>query len=242
MKFEIIKSNIVNISADAIVLPANEMLKEGSGTSTAIFDAAGRKQLTAACKKIGKCEVGSAVPTLAFNLDAKYIIHAVLSRWIDGEHSEYDLLSSAYLSSLRIADVMGCSSIAFPLLASGNNGYDPKLAFQIAKDSIESYEGTNLKKIILVLFDTQITKYVKEQGYEVLEIPVDLKKEQRKQAKKDKNPKIIDAGKEVAQQLLDAGIKMAMDYLKDEKNRQEIIKAGIKIAKHTIKIMQMAMK
>ena len=152
MKFEIIKTNLVNISADAIVLPANTKLKEGSGTSAAIFEAAGRKHLTAACKKIGTCDVGSAVPTLAFNLDAKYIIHAVVSKWIDGEHGEYDLLSSAYLSSLRVADVMGCSSIAFPLLASGNNGYNPKLAFQIARDSIESFDGANLKIIILVLF------------------------------------------------------------------------------------------
>ena len=88
MKFDLVKTNIVNVSADAIVLPANEKLKEGSGTSTAIFEAAGRKQLTQACKKIGSCEVGSAVPTLAYNLNAKYIIHAVVPKWIDGNHDE----------------------------------------------------------------------------------------------------------------------------------------------------------
>ncbi len=31
MKFDLVKTNIVNVSADAIVLPANEKLKEGSG-------------------------------------------------------------------------------------------------------------------------------------------------------------------------------------------------------------------
>ena len=138
MKFDIVKTNIVNVHADAIVLPANTALKEGSGTSTAIFEAAGRKKLTQACKKIGSCEVGSAVPTLAFDLEAKYIIHAVVPKWIDGNHNEYDLLSSAYLSALKVADIMGCTSIAFPLLASGNNGYDLDLAFQIAKESINS--------------------------------------------------------------------------------------------------------
>ena len=83
MKFELVKTNIINIPADAIVLPANTLLKEGSGASAAIFEAAGRKKLTQACKKIGSCEVGSAVPTLAFNLDANYIIHAVVPKWID---------------------------------------------------------------------------------------------------------------------------------------------------------------
>ena len=43
MKFDLVKTNIINIHTDAIVLPANEMLKEGSGASTAIFEAAGRK-------------------------------------------------------------------------------------------------------------------------------------------------------------------------------------------------------
>ena len=33
MQFDVVKTNIINIVADAIVLPANENLKEGSGTS-----------------------------------------------------------------------------------------------------------------------------------------------------------------------------------------------------------------
>ena len=48
MQFNVVKTNIVNIAVDAIVLPANEHLKEGSGTSKAIFEAAGRKALTKA--------------------------------------------------------------------------------------------------------------------------------------------------------------------------------------------------
>lgn len=38
---------------------------------------------------------------------------------------------------------MGCKSIAFPLLAAGNNGYDVDLAFQIAGRSIEEYQPEN---------------------------------------------------------------------------------------------------
>ena len=240
MKFDIVKTNIVNVHADAIVLPANTALKEGSGTSTAIFEAAGRKKLTQACKKIGSCDVGSAVPTLAFDLEAKYIIHAVVPKWIDGNHNEYDLLSSAYLSSLKIADIMGCTSIAFPLLASGNNGYDLDLAFQIAKESINSFEGTTLKKVILVLFGDHVASVVAEQGYEVVEIPVDLKKEAQKEAQKAKAKKFVEEGKEIAQKFLDDQIQKGLDYLKDEKNREKIIAAGIGIAKIALKAVKKA--
>ena len=136
MKFEIIKANIVDVVSDAIVLPANEALKEGSGTSKAIFNAAGRKELTQACEKLGHCNIGSAIPTLAYNLSSKYIIHAVVPKWIDGQHSEYDLLSSTYLASLNIAEVMGCESIAFPLLASGNNALISSLQFELLKKAL----------------------------------------------------------------------------------------------------------
>lgn len=158
MQFEIIKANIVDVVSDAIVLPANEVLKEGIGTSKAIFNAAGRKELTQACEKLGHCNIGSAVPTLAYNLTSKYIIHAVVPKWIDGQHSEYDLLSSAYLASLNIAEVIGCESVAFPLLASGNNGFDKQLAFRIAEESIKSFESVKLKKVFLVVYGDNLNK------------------------------------------------------------------------------------
>ena len=72
MKFSVVKANIVNLNVDAIVLPANEQLREGSGASRAIFKSAGRMALTKACKEIGHCNMGSAVPTLGYNLKSKY--------------------------------------------------------------------------------------------------------------------------------------------------------------------------
>ena len=236
MKFDLVKSNIINVPADAIVLPANSMLKEGSGASAAIFEAAGRKDLTKACKKIGFCEVGSAVPTLAYNLNARYIIHAVVPKWIDGRNGEYDLLSSAYLSALNAADVMGCESIAFPLLASGNNGFDLELAFQTAKISIESFTGNCLKKAIIVLFGNHIVSIVRGYGFHIIEIPVDLNKEEQRQAHKAKARKMAEEGKEIAQAFLEDQIQKGLDYLKDKDNREKILKAGIGIAKWAYQI------
>lgn len=230
MQFDVVKTSIVNIAADAIVLPANELLKEGSGTSTAIFKAAGRKNLKKACEEIGCCKVGSSVPTLAFNLKAKYIIHAVVPQWIDGDSGEYDLLSSAYLSALNIADLIGCTSIAFPLLSSGNNRFDKKLAVQIAKDSIEYFSGTNLQKVSLVVYDDETENLMKSMGYAVLVIPEDIKKEESKALKKAKKEKLQKDVKEIAQNFFEEQWPKVVDWLKDKENQEKILEFGKMIA------------
>lgn len=235
MKFEIIKANIVDVVSDAIVLPANEALKEGSGTSKAIFTAAGRKELTQACEKLGHCNIGSAVPTLAYNLTSKYIIHAVVPKWIDGQHSEYDLLSSAYLASLNIAEVMGCESIAFPLLASGNNGFDKELAVRIAEESIESFEGVNLKKIFLVVYGVNMENYIKSLGYNVLVIPAHVKMNDKRIHHQDKQKKLIADGKDVAQDILEAQLEKAIEWIKKPENQKILFEAGIAVFKLAFK-------
>ena len=60
MLFEIVQNDITNMSVSAIVLPANEKLKEGSGTSHAIFEKAGRKALASACIAIAKTVIQAA--------------------------------------------------------------------------------------------------------------------------------------------------------------------------------------
>lgn len=235
MKFKIIKANIVDVASDAIVLPANEALKEGSGTSKAIFTAAGRKELTQACKELGHCSTGSAIPTLAYNLSSKYIIHAVVPKWIDGEHSEYDLLSSAYLASLNIAEVMGCESVAFPLLASGNNGFDKQLAVRIAEESIKSFEGVNLKKVFLVVYGDTMETYMKSLGYNVLVIPAHVKMNDKKIHHQDKQKKLIADGKDVAQDILEAQLEKAIEWIKKPENQKILFEAGIAVFKLAFK-------
>lgn len=235
MKFKIIKANIVDVASDAIVLPANEALKEGSGTSKAIFTAAGRKELTKACKELGHCSTGSAIPTLAYNLSSKYIIHAVVPKWIDGEHSEYDLLSSAYLASLNIAEVMGCESVAFPLLASGNNGFDKQLAVRIAEESIKSFEGVNLKKVFLVVYGDTMETYMKSLGYNVLVIPAHVKMNDKKIHHQDKQKKLIADGKDVAQDILEAQLEKAIEWIKKPENQKILFEDGIAVFKLAFK-------
>lgn len=225
MQFSVVRADIVNVVADAIVLPADERLKEGSGTSKALFEAAGRKELTRACEKIGHCDMGCAVPTLAFNLNAIYIVHTVVPRWVDGQSNEYDLLSSAYLAALNLADVLRCNSIAFPILASGYNGFDRELAVHIAEETISRFIGTNLTKVTLVVYGDSMEEYMKSLGFMVESIPEHVTME-KKNAEKEKKAKLIAEGKDIAQKL----IEEALDWLKDEKNRKKIYEVGGMIA------------
>ena len=48
MPFLMIRNDITKVTADAIVNPANRNLLQGSGTSRAIYQAAGEQELTAA--------------------------------------------------------------------------------------------------------------------------------------------------------------------------------------------------
>ena len=167
MDYKITMGNIVHSNTDAIVLPANTKLKEGSGTSRAIFEAAGKKKLTEACKSIGEAKLGTAVPTSGFDLNSKYIIHAVVPKWIDGEHDEYENLCAAYVAALNVADIMECESIAFPLLSAGNNGFDKALAFKIADECIRQFDGKNVREITLCVYDEKIAEILRSMGYEI---------------------------------------------------------------------------
>ena len=153
MPFLMIRNDITKVTADAIVNPANRNLLQGSGTSRAIYQAAGEQELTATCEAIGYCEPGRAVCTPAFGLPATYIFHAVCPAWHGGGFGEAEQLAGAYHSALELAAEYHCESVAFPLLSSGNYGYPKEQAFRIAVDTITQYVMEHDLTVYLVLYD-----------------------------------------------------------------------------------------
>ena len=153
MPFLMIRNDITKVAADAIVNPANRNLLQGSGTSRAIYQAAGEQELTAACEAVGHCGLGRAVCTPAFGLPAKYIFHAVCPAWHGGFFGEAKQLAGAYHSALELAAEYHCESVAFPLLSSGNYGYPKEQAFRIAVDTITQYVMEHDLTVYLVLYD-----------------------------------------------------------------------------------------
>ena len=114
MPFEIVRNDLTNMQVDAIVNAANPRPIIGYGVDSGVHKKAG-DQLLIARKKIGDIAFGDAAITPAFDLDAKYVIHAVSPIWQDGKKSESVLLENCYTKSLQLALEHKCESVAFPL-------------------------------------------------------------------------------------------------------------------------------
>ena len=155
MPFLMIRNDITRVHADAIVNPANSELLRGSGTSAAIYQAAGRAELDKACRKIGHCDEGSAVITEAFNLPADYIIHAVGPAWTGSEKKDTEILYRTYISALELADENRAESVAFPLLSSGNYGFPKETALKTAVHAISDFLMEHEMLVYLVIFDKE---------------------------------------------------------------------------------------
>jgi O-acetyl-ADP-ribose deacetylase (regulator of RNase III) len=158
-QIQVIFGDITRQAVDAIVNAANESLLGGGGVDGAIHSAAG-KELDLACRKIhdekGGCKTGDAVITTGGNLPAKFVIHTVGPIWHGGKQHEAELLSSAYLKSLRLAAENGIKSIAFPNISTGIFGFPKEQASKIAVSTVTDFLNSNktcVESVIFVCFD-----------------------------------------------------------------------------------------
>lgn len=158
MPFKIVRNDITKMKVDVIVNTANEAPQYSSGVDTAVYLAAGEKQLLEERKKIGWMREGDVAITPGFSLPAKYIIHAVSPCFIDGTFHEEDKLRNCYKKSLELAYQHDCKSIAFPLISTGNFGYPKEEAMRVALDEIHAFLLNHEMEIYLVVFDRSTTK------------------------------------------------------------------------------------
>ena len=158
MPLKIVRNDITKMQVDVIVNTANEAPIYSTGTDTAVYKAAGEKELLTERKKIGYMNEGEVAITPGFSLTAKYIIHAVSPRYWDGNSGEENRLRDCYRKSLVLAAQYECKSIAFPLIATGNFGYPKEEGMRIALDEINAFLMKQDMLVYLVVFDTAATK------------------------------------------------------------------------------------
>ncbi|MGH4052841.1 MAG: macro domain-containing protein [Clostridium sp.] len=153
MPMIIVRNDITKMKIDAIVNAANITLTMGGGVCGAIFSAAGSEKLQKECDLLGECNVGEAVITGGYSLQAKYIIHTVGPIWAGGNSGEGNLLHNCYINSLKLALQHKCISIAFPLISSGIYGYPKDKALQIAISAIGEFLIKYEITVYLVVYD-----------------------------------------------------------------------------------------
>jgi O-acetyl-ADP-ribose deacetylase len=166
---ELIKGDITDVEADAIVNAANSTLLGGGGVDGAIHRKGGPKILEE-CKRIRETEwpdglpTGKAVITSGGNLKAKHVIHTVGPVWFGGFHVEAELLKQAYRNALKLAVSKGLKTIAFPSISTGAYGYPIEEASRIAVGTVKAFldNEDRLERVIFVLFsDRDLEVYLK---------------------------------------------------------------------------------
>lgn len=156
----IVEGDITGVKVDAIVNAANSSLLGGGGVDGAIHSAGG-PEILAACRRLRETELpsglpaGRAVATTAGTLPARWVIHTVGPVYTTREDRRPTLLS-AYTDSLRVADELGATSVAFPLLSAGAYGWPLQDAADAAVEAVRS-ATTSVDDVRFVAFGERAT-------------------------------------------------------------------------------------
>lgn len=151
MPFEIVRNDICQVAAEAVVNSACELPLVGSGVDCAIYQKAG-PELFEARRHLGNIPVGAVAVTPGFALGAKHILHTASPRWQGGGCGEEALLERCWESCLSAAWELGCASVAFPLLGAGNMGFPGEAALRCALSAISRFLAEHELRVILTVY------------------------------------------------------------------------------------------
>ena len=151
----IVRGDITQVNADAIVNAANRRMRGGGGVDGAIHRAGGPEILADCIRRFPHgMATGDAGYTTAGRLPASWVIHTVGPNYTAGERDP-ELLVSCYRRSLEVADELGATSIAFPLVSAGVYGWPLQDAADIAVRTI-STARTQVERAEIVAFSADV--------------------------------------------------------------------------------------
>ncbi len=150
----LLPGDITLVAADAIVNAANSAFAHGGGVDGAIRRAAGAELSGEMRRRFPSgIPTGSAVGTGAYELPARWVIHAVGPVWGLGGMEKLDLLASTYRTVLRVADDLGATSICSPAISAGTFGFPADAAADVALRTVRDYflGETGIQRVTFVL-------------------------------------------------------------------------------------------
>jgi O-acetyl-ADP-ribose deacetylase (regulator of RNase III) len=151
----LLEGDITEQHVDAIVNAANSTLLGGGGVDGAIHRRGGPAILQE-CKALRATDwpdglpTGQAVATTGGELPARWVIHTVGPAYAAHDDPSA-LLASCHTASLRVADELGASSVAFPAISTGVYGYPLDEAAPIAIEAVRTSD-TTVREVRFVLF------------------------------------------------------------------------------------------
>ena len=152
-----LKGDITKLDVETIVNAANSYLTMGGGVAGAIRRAGGQSIENEAIKH-APVSIGKAVATSAGRLKAKFVIHAPTME-TPGPTTEENVYK-ATLATLRLAEELGISSIAFPGFGTGVGGVPEEKAAEKMVNAIRGHlqEACKLRKIVLIDIDDEMVR------------------------------------------------------------------------------------
>jgi O-acetyl-ADP-ribose deacetylase (regulator of RNase III) len=122
---EVVQGDIANLRASAILRPVSAEWDPVSGPARRLEIAAG-PQLLEQCEKLGDLPVGSAVLTSAGDLDADYIVHAIVRSAV--ENVSESTVHRALQNALRRCVEWGLETLTMPPIGTGAGNLDAEEA------------------------------------------------------------------------------------------------------------------
>ncbi|EZP29410.1 O-acetyl-ADP-ribose deacetylase [Microbacterium oleivorans] len=118
-----VRGDITRQQVDAVVNAANRGMRGGGGVDGAIHRAGGPEVLADCIARFPHgLTTGDAGWTTAGDLPARWVIHVVGPNHAAGERDRA-LLISCYRRALDVADELGATTVAFPLISAGIYGW-----------------------------------------------------------------------------------------------------------------------
>lgn len=123
MDITVVRGDITRQEVDAVVNAASREVRGGGGVDGAIHRAGGPVVLADCRARFPDgLATGDAGWTTAGAMPARWVIHVVGPNFTAGERDR-SLLLSCYSRALAVADSLGASTVAFPLVSAGIYGW-----------------------------------------------------------------------------------------------------------------------
>jgi O-acetyl-ADP-ribose deacetylase (regulator of RNase III) len=151
MRITLVQGDITRQDVDAVVNAANREMGPGAGVNGAIQRAGGPAVLQAMRERYPNgLETGQAGWTTAGDLPARWVIHVVGPHYAAGDRDRAKL-EACYRNALRVADELGATAVAFPLVSAGIFGWPLEDAARAAVESLRATE-TDVNEARIVAF------------------------------------------------------------------------------------------
>jgi len=143
----VVQADVTQLDVDAITNAANTQLLHGGGVAAAIQRAAGQALVDESRAK-APIGLGEAVETTAGNMPSRWVIHAATMEL--GAPTSAEIIERATRSTFRVAERLGCRSLALVAFGTGVGGFPLTDAAALMVGVAREHEGSLERTVFAV--------------------------------------------------------------------------------------------